>query len=90
MQAKFRIDVPAVYEKWRGIGDRLKKGCLVSIQGRLEQDKWKQDGKKHSSLRIDVERIGLLGKPECTRPEDLPGPAPSENFEIPEAGQGNE
>jgi hypothetical protein len=31
-------------EKWRGIGERLHKGYLVSIQGRLEQDTWEQDG----------------------------------------------
>jgi single-strand DNA-binding protein len=52
--------------KWQGIGERLHKGCLVSIQGRLEQDKWEQDGKKHSGIQIAVDRIRLLGKAEHT------------------------
>jgi single-strand DNA-binding protein len=80
-------------EKWRGIGERLKKGCLVSIQGRLEQDKWEQDGKKRSALKIAVERINLLGKPERTGPEpddDLPDTALPESLETPEAGQEGE
>jgi single-strand DNA-binding protein len=79
-------------EKWRGIGEHLKKGCLVSIQGRLEQDKWEQEGRKRSALKIAVERLSLLGKPERAgrEPEDLPDAALSENLEAPEAGQEDE
>jgi single-strand DNA-binding protein len=79
-------------EKWRGIGDRLKKGCLVSIQGHLEQDKWEQDGKKRSSIRITAERVKLLGKAEQTGPEpdDLSDPAPSKNPEALETGREDE
>jgi single-strand DNA-binding protein len=74
--------------KWRGIGERLKKGCLVSIQGRLEQDKWERDGKKHSALKIAVEYVNFLGKPEPTGPEpgdDLPDAVLPENPGTPEA-----
>jgi single-strand DNA-binding protein len=75
-------------EKWRGLGERLKKGCLVSIQGHLEQDKWEQDGKKRSSLKIAVERIRLLGKAEGAGPEpDDPLP---ENPEALETGREGE
>jgi single-strand DNA-binding protein len=79
-------------ERWRGIGEHLKKGCLVSIQGHLEQYKWEQEGRKRSALKIAVERIGLLGKPERAgqEPDDLPDPALPESFETPEAGQENE
>jgi single-strand DNA-binding protein len=78
-------------EKWRGIGERLHKGCLVSIQGHLEQDKWEQDGKKRSSLKIAVERMGLLGKAEQTGPEpDAPDETPSENPEALETGREDE
>jgi single-strand DNA-binding protein len=79
-------------EKWRGLGERLKKGCMVSIQGHLEQNKWEQDGKKHSSLKIAAERIRLLGKAELAGPEpdDLSDPAPSENPDALETGQEGE
>jgi single-strand DNA-binding protein len=79
-------------EKWRGLGERLKKGCMVSIQGHLEQDKWEQDGKKRSGLKIAVERIRLLGKAEGAgaEPDDPSDPALSENPETLETGQGGE
>jgi single-strand DNA-binding protein len=78
-------------EKWRGIGERLQKGCLVSIQGHLEQDKWEQDGRKHSSLKVGVDRMRLLGKAEHAGPEpavpDVPLP---EDIDASEAGQEGE
>jgi single-strand DNA-binding protein len=79
-------------EKWRGIGEGLKKGRLVSIQGRLEQDKWEQDGKKRSALKIAVERINFLGKPERAgrEPDDLPDIAVPESLETPETEREDE
>jgi single-strand DNA-binding protein len=79
-------------EKWRDIGERLRKGCLVSIQGHLEQDKWEQNGKKHSSLKIGIDRMRLLGKAGHTglEPEDLPDVTLSEILETPEAGREGE
>jgi single-strand DNA-binding protein len=81
-------------EKWRGIGEHLHKGCLVSIQGRLEQDKWEQDGKKHSGMKIAVDRIRLLGKaehggsePEAPETPDVPLP---EAIDAPESGREGE
>jgi single-stranded DNA-binding protein len=75
-------------EKWRGIGERLHKGCMVSIQGRLEQDKWEQDGRKHSGIKIAVDRIRLLGKAEHTVTEpDAPDVPLPEDIETSESGQ---
>jgi single-strand DNA-binding protein len=77
--------------KWQGIGERLHKGCLVSIQGRLEQEKWEQDGKKHSGIQIAVDRVRLLGKAEQTVTEseapDVPLP---ETVEPSESGREGE
>jgi single-strand DNA-binding protein len=73
--------------KWQGIGERLHKGCLVSIQGRLEQDKWEQDGKKHSGIQIAVDRIRLLGKAEHTVTEQkAPDVTLPEAVELSESG----
>ena len=72
-------------EKWQGIGERLKKGCLVSIQGRLEQDRWEQDGKKRSSLKVAVDHIRILGKAEHSGPEPgVPDVTLPESIETPE------
>ncbi|MDR0388084.1 MAG: single-stranded DNA-binding protein [Treponema sp.] len=75
-------------EKWRGLGERLTRGCMVSIQGRLEQDKWERDGRKHSGIRIAADRVRILGKAEQAGPgpEDLPDPAPSEHPGAAETG----
>jgi single-strand DNA-binding protein len=86
------VDFRLFGEKWRGIGERLQKGSLVSIQGYLEQDKWEQDGKKRSALKIAVDRIRLLGKAENAGQEgqDEQGLSPSQNLETAQAGQGDE
>jgi single-strand DNA-binding protein len=47
-------------KRWEGISSWLIKGLLVSIQGRLEQDRWERDGKQRSCLRIAVMEIQPL------------------------------
>jgi hypothetical protein len=77
--------IPSFWRKMGGIGERLQKGSLVSIQGRLEQDKWERDGKKHSGMKIAVDHIRLLGKAEYAGSEpDVPAP---EDSDASEAGQ---
>jgi single-strand DNA-binding protein len=49
-------------KKWEGIRAYLTGGTLVSIEGHLEQDRWEEEGKTRSSLKIAVDYIGLLGK----------------------------
>jgi single-strand DNA-binding protein len=58
------VDFRLFGEKWRSIGERLQKGSLVSIQGHLEQDRWEQDGKKRSALKVAADRVRLLAKAE--------------------------
>jgi single-strand DNA-binding protein len=40
-----------------GVSSWLVKGQLVSIPGRLEQDRWEWDGKKRSCLKIAMSEI---------------------------------
>jgi single stranded DNA-binding protein len=78
-------------EKWRSVGERLQKGSLVSIQGRLEQDKWEHEGKKHSGIKIAVDRIRLLGKAEYTGSDpDVPDVPLPEDIGASESGQEGE
>jgi single-strand DNA-binding protein len=79
------VDFRLFGEKWRSIGECLKKGCLVSVQGHLEQDRWELDGKKRSSLKIAAERIRILGKAEHSGPEPgVPDVTLPESIETPE------
>jgi len=39
----------------------LKKGSMVAIDGRLQQDTWEKDGQKRSKLKVIVDSIQFLG-----------------------------
>jgi single-strand DNA-binding protein len=39
----------------------LKKGSQVAIKGRLQQQRWEQDGQKRSKIQIICESLTLLG-----------------------------
>jgi single-strand DNA-binding protein len=47
-------------KQWEGISSWLIKGRLVSIEGRLEQDRWEREGKHRSCLKIAVTEIQPL------------------------------
>ncbi len=51
-----------VWEKQaEACGRYLKKGRLVTIEGRLQQDRWETDkGEKRSRLRVVAERVHFL------------------------------
>jgi single-strand DNA-binding protein len=44
-------------------GEYLKKGRPVLVEGRLQQDRWEQDGQKRSKVRVTAERVHFLGGP---------------------------
>ena len=39
----------------------LRKGSSVLIEGKLKQDRWEKDGKKHSVLKVVGEKLQMLG-----------------------------
>jgi single-strand DNA-binding protein len=42
----------------------LAKGSKVLVQGRLKQERWEKDGKKHSVLKVMANLVNFLdGKP---------------------------
>jgi single-strand DNA-binding protein len=47
-------------KRWERISSRFIKGQPVSIQGRLEQDSWEQDGKQRSRIKVTVTEIQSL------------------------------
>ena len=53
---------------WRGLADtvanHLGKGRLVAVQGRLQQDRWQQDGQGRSKITIQANSVQFLDWPE--------------------------
>ena len=44
------------------IGDTLKKGDLVMIEGSLRNDSWEKDGVKHSTMKVRVNNFAKLNR----------------------------
>jgi single-strand DNA-binding protein len=57
------IDIAAWGRTAEVCGEYLKKGRPVFVEGRLNQDRWEQDGQKRSKVRVTAERVQFLGGP---------------------------
>jgi single-strand DNA-binding protein len=44
------------------IGDSLKKGDLVMVEGSLRNDSWEKDGVKHSTMKVRVNNFAKLNR----------------------------
>lgn len=56
------IDVVAWGRVAELLGEHFVKGDFLLVTGRLEQEKWEQDGQKRSKLLVNVDRIGWCPK----------------------------
>lgn len=68
------FDVKAFGKLAQALGERLSKGYLVVVEGRLVQDKWTdRNGNSHSKVRIVAENVRIISKPreEDTREDTL-------------------
>lgn len=61
---------------------KLKKGDLVILEGRLDQETWsKQDGTKASKLVINIQRLQLIPKMDrISNPSENIYPEPIEDY----------
>lgn len=57
------IDIAAWGRTAEVCGEYLKKGRPVFVEGRLNQDRWEQDGQKRSKVRVTADRVQFLGTP---------------------------
>ena len=56
------FDIVLWGERWDSIGDYLRKGKQVAIDGELRQDRWtQQDGQQRSKVEIVAQNVQLLG-----------------------------
>ncbi len=58
--------------KW--VGEYLRKGRQILVEGRLRSRRWEQDGQTRKKVEIVAEKIVLLGRKE----ESIPEPAAEE------------
>lgn len=54
--------------------ERLRKGSLVMVEGRLKTEKWEQDGVQRSKTRIVGEKVRFLEKKAQESSQDVPEP----------------
>lgn len=47
-------------------GKYLKKGKSVFIEGRLKFESWEKNGEKHSTLKVECERLQFLAQREAS------------------------
>lgn len=55
------IDVTIWGKTAEALAQYLKKGTRVGIQGELIQERWEKDGKSQSRIKVNAEKIELLG-----------------------------
>ncbi len=54
------IDCQSWGKQGKTIADYFSKGSPIFLEGRLRQDTWEKDGKKHSRLRVVVENFSFI------------------------------
>jgi len=67
----FDVDFFTKYEDYI---EKLTKGTLVLLEGKLRQERWESDGKKHSRVKIRAEKVRVLSikaDEEIPDPEDI-------------------
>jgi len=64
---------------WRGLAETVERYChkgkQVAVSGRLQQDRWKQDGQNRSKIIINADQVIFLGdKPQDEFEDDVEVP----------------
>ena len=78
------VDVDVFGRTAENVGQYMRKGRPILIEGRLKLDQWddKQTGQKRSKLGVIAERVHFGGEAKATHPSAQPAPA-SEQTEQP-------
>ena len=73
------IDCTAFGKTAHSIGEYLRKGRAVHVEGRLKLDRWQQEGRTRSKIRVTVEQVRFLGSGPADRSNRGRRPAPAKN-----------
>lgn len=69
------VDITAYGRTAEVIGEHLKKGRPILVEGRLKLDQWEKDGRKYSKLKVICESFQFLDSNGTKRGESRPGEA---------------
>ena len=83
------VDVDAFGKQAETLGQYMRKGSPILIEGRLRLDQWddKQTGQKRSKLGVVVEGFQFLGGGQRPEGGAAPAPRPARNTAQPAAGE---
>ena len=62
------IDVVSWRKLAETVAANLTKGRLVAVQGRLQQDRWQQDGQNRSKVVVTADKVQFLDWPKDEAP----------------------
>ena len=58
------LDVTVWGKPAENLKQKIRKGLLVGISGRIKQDRWEKDGQKKSRIYINADSVQILEKTE--------------------------
>lgn len=68
------FDVTVWGKPAENLKQKIRKGLLIDVSGRLKQDRWEKDGQKKSKIYINADSVQILEKTEKAQ-----GTAPAES-----------
>lgn len=83
------IDVTFWGKKAEVISQYLSKGDPILVEGRLKQNRWESDGRKHSKLKVHGEQFSFVGYRQhgsevIMQPTDIESGEPAGKTTIPD------
>lgn len=54
------------------VGDKVKKGILITVKGMLRQDRWEKDGEKRSKVYVRCTEFTVNDRVSKTQKSDVP------------------
>jgi single-strand DNA-binding protein len=81
------VDVDAFGKQAETIGQHVRKGSSLLVDGRLKLDEWtdKQSGQKRTKLGVVLEGFQFLGKKDDSAPQGQPAQRPTRQPNPPQA-----
>lgn len=67
------FDVTVWGKPAENLKQKIRKGLLIAVSGRLKQDRWEKDGQKKSRIYINADSVQILEKTETKPAENNDG-----------------
>src|SRR3972149_4497652 len=64
------VDCVSFNKQAEAISQYQKKGSMLTVSGKIKQERWEKDGQKHSRIKIMVSRVKFSQKSKDTKVAD--------------------